>query len=193
MEVKAKAKHIKISPRKVRLVLDLIRGMEVNKALDQLKFINKRAAGVIVKLINSAVANAENNFDLDKDNLIIKAITGNEGPTLKRWKPRARGRATPIRKRTTHINLVLDEITPSGKSGPKKQKIEAPVKLGTKPKEAEGVKVKEDKSKSKSKTEKAEKGKQIHDPRGEGKGKHAKIEGKSEKGFAGKIFRRKSG
>jgi len=193
MEIKAKAKYIKISPRKVRLVLDLVRGMEVNQALDQLKFINKRAAGVVIKLLNSAVANAENNFDLDKDNLLIKAVSGGEGPTLHRWMPRARGRATPIRKRTTHIDLVLEEIKPSGATGPKKQKIEAPVKLGTKPKEDEGVKIKEDKNKAKSEKDKDEKGNPIHDPRSEGKGKHTKIEGKNEKSFASKMFRRKSG
>lgn len=191
MEVKAKAKYIKISPRKVRLVLDVVRGLKIEDALNQLKFMNKRAAGAVIKLLNSAAANAENNFDLDKNNLFIKVITGNEGPTLHRWMPRARGRATPIRKRTTHINIVLGELVASGKTGPKKRTLEEPVKLGAKPKKDEGVNIK--KASAKDKTDKDEKGKIITDPRNEGRGKHAKIEGKSEKGFVKKIFRRKSG
>ena len=92
MEIKAKLKYLKISPRKVRLVVDVIRGMEVVKALEQLQFINKRAARPVAKLINSAVANAEHNFELEKNNLYIKEIKVDEGATLHRWKPRARGR-----------------------------------------------------------------------------------------------------
>ncbi len=193
MEVKAKVKYIKSSPRKVRLVIDVIRGLEVEKALDQLKFVNKKAVKPIEKLIRSAIANAINNFELEESNLYIKEIKADDGPTVHRWKPRARGRATPIRKRTSHVSLVLGELVDSGKTEAKKQKVEAPVKLGSKPKEDEGVKIKD---KSKTKEEKdttEEKGKKIVDPRNEGKGKHTKIEGKSGKGFASKIFRRKSG
>ena len=201
MEVKAKAKHIKISPRKVRLVIDAIRGLNIEKAIDQLKFIKKQAAKPIEKLINSATSNAENNFELEKNNLFIKEVRVDEGPTLHRWRPRARGRATPIRKRTSHVTLVLAELVESGKKEAKKQKIEAPVKLDSKPKEDEGVKVKSKDGGEKG-TQKAlndtedtekEKGKQIVDPRGEGKGKHTKVEGGGRKGFGSKFFRRKSG
>lgn len=197
MEVSAKVKYIRMSPRKVRLVASLIRGQKLEAALDQLNHTNKLAVKPIIKLINSAIANAENNFELKKDNLIIKTITVNEGPTLRRWKPRARGRATPVRKRTSHVEVVLSELVDSGEKKAKKQKLEAPVKLGEKPKEDEGVKVsgKDDKKSSAKATDDKgeEKGKKIVDPRSEGRGKPTKIEGKGRKGFMGKMFRRKSG
>lgn len=197
MEVKAKAKYIRISPRKVRLVADLVRGLKLTAALDQLKFSSKHAAKPLQKLIDSAAANAVNNFELDKNNLFIKEVMVDEGPTLDRWMPRARGRATPIRKRTSHINLVLGELVDSGKKEAKKLKLEAPVKLDSKPKEDEGVKVGSKKDKAKEDEKAAEKtdekGKKIIDPRSEGHGKHTKIEGNVQKGFVNKIFRRKSG
>src|SRR3989339_1842996 len=115
MEVKATAKYIKISPRKMRLVLTAVRGLKIEEALNQLKFINKEAVKPVAKLINSVVANAEHNFDLDRKNLYIKELRADQGPTLKRWAPKARGRATPIRKRTNHIVITLDELVASGK------------------------------------------------------------------------------
>lgn len=108
MKITAKLNHLRISPRKVRLVTDFIRGMDVKKAETQLKFLTKRVAEPILKLLNSAVANASHNFDVEKDNLFISEIQVNEGPTLKRWRARAMGRAAPIMKRTSHINLVLE-------------------------------------------------------------------------------------
>ncbi|MFA6106868.1 MAG: 50S ribosomal protein L22 [Patescibacteria group bacterium] len=202
MEVKANLNNLKISPRKVRLVIDVVRGMEVNKALNQLQFINKEARKPVVKLISSAIANSVHNFDLDKNNLFIKKATVDGGAVLKRWMPKAHGRATPIRKRTSHITLVLAEIVESGKKTPKKKAVEAPIKLGdisksgTLPKEDEGIKIKKKKEDQKIPAAgklPEDKGKKIVDPRGEGKGKHVKIEGASEKGFIGKVFRRKSG
>ena len=190
MEIQAKAKHIKASPRKVRLVVDVIRGLRVDQALDQLTFVNKLAAGSIEKLVKSAIANALNNFELKEDNLFVKEIRVDEGPTMKRWKPRARGRACPIRKRTSHVNIVLGELVDSGEAKVKKQKIDAPIKLGAKAPEDEGVKKKSTKKTEKVDTE--EQGKTIVDPRGEGKGKNTKIEGSS-KAFGGKMFRRKAG
>lgn len=197
MEIKAKAKHIRMSPRKVRLVVDVARGKEVEIALDQLKFVNKLAVKPITKLINSAVASAEHDFEIEKNNLYIKEIKVDEGSTLHRWTPKAHGRATPIRKRTSHVSLVLAEIKESGKTEAKKQEIEAPVKLTTKPKGEDSVKVKEAKKEKEKEISTppagGEKDKQIVDPRGEGRGGHTKIEGKSHKGFVGKMFRRKSG
>ncbi len=110
MEVRAIAKNLKISPKKARLVVDLVRGKTVNEAINQLLFLNKKAAGFVLKLINSAVANAEHNFNLDKNNLYIKVIKVDQGIMLKRWKPRAFGRAAPIRRRRSHITVVLDEL-----------------------------------------------------------------------------------
>lgn len=129
MEIKASAKYIRMSPKKVRLVSGLINGLEIEQALNQLKFVNKRAAKPIKKLLDSAIANAINNFNLEKSNLFIKSIVADEGPTLKRWRPRAFGRATPIRKRSTHISVVLAEKVPSKDAKKKKTEVEAPVKL----------------------------------------------------------------
>ncbi len=111
MEILAKAKYIRMSPRKVRLVIDLVRGAAVDKALNQLQFLRKDAAKPVKKLVESAIANAVNNFKLKRENLYIKKIICDGGPSLKRWRPRARGRAAPILKRTGHITIVLDERT----------------------------------------------------------------------------------
>jgi large subunit ribosomal protein L22 len=97
------------SPRKVRLVATLLSGKSVTEALVMLQFVSKRASGPISTLINSAVANAKNNFSLDKENLFIKELRVDSGPVLKRRMPRARGRAFPIHKRTSHVRLVLAE------------------------------------------------------------------------------------
>ncbi len=129
MDVRAKAKFIRISPKKVRLVADLVREMKTDKAIAQLNFTNKKATKPIKKLIDSAIANATNNYNLDKNNLFVKEVWIDEGPTLHRWMPRAHGRATPIRKRTSHIALTVGEIKDSGEVEPKKQEVEEPVKL----------------------------------------------------------------
>ncbi|MCF7860316.1 50S ribosomal protein L22 [Patescibacteria group bacterium] len=129
MEIKANLNHLRMSPRKVRLVIDVIRKMPIDKALDQLQFLNKLAADPVKKLIESAVANADHNFSIERSNLYIKEIKADEAITLKRWMPRAHGRATVLRKRACHIHLTLAEIVESGKKTAKKTKIEAPVKL----------------------------------------------------------------
>jgi len=108
MQVKANLKYLHISPRKVRLVTDLIRNMDAKEAEAQLKFLNKRAAEPILKLLNSAIANALESFNLEKDNLFISSIQVSEGPPFKRWRPRSMGKANPILKRTSHINLILE-------------------------------------------------------------------------------------
>ena len=110
MKVKAKLRYLRIAPRKVKLVADLILGKKVDKAKDILKFTTKRAAKPILKLLNSAIANAKHNSKLDEKNLFVAEIRVDEGPRYKRWMPRARGRASRILKRTSHITIVLDEI-----------------------------------------------------------------------------------
>jgi len=110
MQVKAHARFIRMSPQKVRLVINLIRGVHVEKAQTQLRFTNKAAALPVLKLLNSAVANAVNNFHLEPTTLKVASIIANEGPTLDRWHPRAHGRAMPIRKRTTHISIILENM-----------------------------------------------------------------------------------
>jgi large subunit ribosomal protein L22 len=109
MKVRAQAKFIRQSPYKVRRVLDLVRGLPVEDAIDVLEFTNRRAAPTIQKVVKSAVANAEHNFALDADELYISEAFADEGPTLKRWRPRARGRATRINKRTSHITIVVSD------------------------------------------------------------------------------------
>lgn len=109
MESKAVAKYIRITPRKVRIVLDLIRGKNVAEAFAILKFTPKAGAEVVEKVLRSAVANAENNFDMDVDKLFVKAAFADQGPTLKRIHPRSRGQAFKILKRTSHVTIVVDE------------------------------------------------------------------------------------
>jgi large subunit ribosomal protein L22 len=111
MEVRAIARYVRISPRKIRLVMDQVRGKKVEEALNILSFAPQRGARLLKKVINSAVANAEQNSGLDVDSLFIKRIYADEGPTLKRFRPRALGRATRIRKRTSHLTVVLDETS----------------------------------------------------------------------------------
>jgi len=110
MRVRAQAKWVRTSARKARLVLDHIRGRSVPEARTILAFTQRAAATDIEKVLRSAVANAEANHGLDGDELVVEAAFADEGPTLKRWKPRARGRVNRIRKRTCHVTLVLVEV-----------------------------------------------------------------------------------
>ncbi|MBM7588300.1 large subunit ribosomal protein L22 [Bacillus pakistanensis] len=109
MQAKAVARTVRVAPRKVRLVVDLIRGKQVGEAVAILKHTPKAASPVIEKVLKSAVANAEHNYDMDVNNLVITEAYVNEGPTLKRFRPRAMGRASQILKRTSHITVVVSE------------------------------------------------------------------------------------
>jgi large subunit ribosomal protein L22 len=106
---RATAKMVRVAPRKVRLVLDTVRGKAVNEAFAILKFLPNTSSEDVYKVLNSAVANAENNFSLDREDLIVKEAFANEGATLKRFRPRAKGSASPINKRTSHITIVVGE------------------------------------------------------------------------------------
>jgi large subunit ribosomal protein L22 len=109
MQAKAVANTIRIAPRKVRLVVDLIRGKQAGEAVAILKLTPKAASPVVEKVLKSAIANAEHNYDMDINNLIVTEAYVNEGPTLKRFRPRAMGRASQINKRTSHITIVVSE------------------------------------------------------------------------------------
>nr|WP_059031764.1 50S ribosomal protein L22 [Tepidanaerobacter syntrophicus] len=109
VEARARARYVRIAPRKVRVVLDLIRGKKVDEALSILQFTPKAASETLEKLLKSAAANAENNFDMDKDALYIAECYADQGPILKRFRPRAQGRAASIHKKTSHITIVLKE------------------------------------------------------------------------------------
>ncbi len=103
------AKYVRVGPRKLRLVADMVRGQNAKRAEKTLQLTLKRSAKVLRKVLHTAISNAENRGDQDVDNLYIKRICINEGPTFKRWLPRARGSASLIRKRTSHIELILEE------------------------------------------------------------------------------------
>ena len=109
MEVKATAKYLGISARKVRLVLDQLPGKRVDEAMVLLRFLPTPHARVVAKVLNSAAANAENNFSLDRDDLRVKRAYAGEGRSLKRYKAKSRGRAAPIVRRTSHVTVVVEE------------------------------------------------------------------------------------
>ena len=110
MEARAKLSYARISSRKVKIVIDMIRNKPVGEAMGILKNTPKAASELLIKLLNSAAANAENNHNMDKNNLYVAEVYANQGPTLKRVRPRAQGRAFRIRKRTRHITIVLKEL-----------------------------------------------------------------------------------
>lgn len=195
MEVKAQLNYLRTSPRKTRLVLDLIRGLSVEEAEIQLRFSEKNAAKSLIKLLNSAVASAVNNFNLKKENLYIKKIIADQGPTLQRWMPRAFGRAAPIRKRSCHIKLVLAEIKPAAyvkKSSDDKKREKLKV-MAERPKEDEGAAVqKQGKEKPAGADESKE---EPFDVRRKGKHRHQEHQDKragKTKGFLRKLFSRKA-
>ncbi|MDD5527874.1 MAG: 50S ribosomal protein L22 [Patescibacteria group bacterium] len=178
MEIKVKLKFIRMSSKKLRLVANLIRGAQVDVALNQLRFANKKAVEPIAKLLKSAIASAKNDFELDEHNLMVKEIRIDEGGMLKRWTPKAHGSATPIRKRLSHINITLGELKASGITAAKKKEVEAPISLEEMVKEGE----KAAKSNVKGKAEKPASAKATAGKEGAGK-----------KGFVNKMFQRKSG
>ncbi|MEO4055258.1 MULTISPECIES: 50S ribosomal protein L22 [Bacillales] len=108
-QAKAIARTVRIAPRKVRLVVDLIRGKQIGEAVAILRHTPKAASPVVEKVLKSAVANAEHNYELDVNNLVVSEVFVDEGPTLKRFRPRAQGRASAINKRTSHITIVVSE------------------------------------------------------------------------------------
>lgn len=182
MEISAQAKFIRMSPKKIRLVANLIKGLSVDRALTELEFAGKKATLPLIKLLKSAICNAQENEQLDRNNLLIKEIRVNEGPTLKRWLPQARGRATILRKRMAHIILVLTEKTPTVKK--EKAGKEKAIK-----KTDDIIKI-DDFNQIKEKEKKSEKEKVDFKKAG---GREQQPKGKTNKNFVGRIFSRKSG
>lgn len=109
MEARAIAKHIRISPRKMKPIADLVRGKNANEAIAILKFTPRKGASILKKVIESAVANAENNHGMDLESLYVSEVYANQGPTMKRWKAGSMGKANPILRRTSHVGVVLKE------------------------------------------------------------------------------------
>lgn len=109
MQAKAVLRGIRISPIKVRLVCDVVRGMPVSKALSTLEYMPQKAAVEVARTIKSAAANAENNYDMERESLVVKTIFADEGPSLKRMMPRARGRADQMERKSAHITVIVDD------------------------------------------------------------------------------------
>ncbi len=109
MQAKAVARYVRIAPRKVRLVVDLIRGKKIGEAIAILKLTPKAASLIVEKVLHSAIANAEHNYEMNIESLVVSEVFVDQGPTLKRFRPRAMGRASRINKRTSHITLVVTE------------------------------------------------------------------------------------
>ena len=109
MEIQSTAKNVRVSPRKVRLILERLPGLSVDQALALLRYVPSPHARTVSKVVLSAAANAENNFDLDVDDLYIKNAYAGDGLTMKRYRPRSRGRVSPLLKRSSHITVILDE------------------------------------------------------------------------------------
>ena len=141
MKVVAKLNYLHISPRKVRAVAGVVKGLRAAEALAQLKFVPNRAAGPLFKLMKSAIADAENNFSLEPSSLRIAELKVDGGPVFKRFRPGSKGRAAPLKKRTSHVKLVLEgERTASPQARKAAEKIEsevAPDKAAVKPREEE--------------------------------------------------------
>lgn len=117
MEVKANLNYLRMSPRKIRLVAGLVKGMRLARAEEHLERSTKRAARPLLKLLRSAAANARQNFQLPEGDLYVKDVRVDEGPALKRFRPRAFGRSSPIRKRTSHVSLVMETAAPASRIG----------------------------------------------------------------------------
>lgn len=153
MLVKAEQKYIRMSPRKIKLVVDAIRGLSPHEALDQLRFMRKRAAEPVRKTIQQALANAVNNRSIARENLRFLSIEVKKGPTFKRWRAVSRGRAHPIMKRTSHIKVSLEEVQASEPRGASQQGgSSSPSKEGT-----DGTAAREKKQRTRTRLKKPEK------------------------------------
>ena len=132
MEIKVKLSNLRTAPRKVRLVIDLVRGKKVAQAQSILLFTTNKSARPVLKLLNSAIASATHDLHLDESNLYISKITADEGPKLKRWHPMSRGRAFPIIKRSSHIELTLSELNSTSVKVKESKKADNTEKSGEK-------------------------------------------------------------
>ncbi|PIP28618.1 MAG: 50S ribosomal protein L22 [Candidatus Moranbacteria bacterium CG23_combo_of_CG06-09_8_20_14_all_35_22] len=179
MKVNAKLKNLRVAPRKSKIVADLIKGLDVLDALDQLEIHIKRTSPHVKKLLLSAIANAENNFGLDKNNLYVCEAKIGAGPTLKRWMPKAFGRAGEILKRTSNIEIILEERV-EGKNRKSKEEMEAEFKKREKERKKEQKDAQEKQSDTEKKTGEIK------------KDEEKKKKEVPKKGWAKKIFQRKS-
>jgi large subunit ribosomal protein L22 len=191
MLIKASVKYIRVSPRKVRLIANVVRGLDLLDAFAKLALLNKRAVDPIVKLLESAQANAIHNHNISKENLFVKEITANDGPTFYRWLPRAFGRATPLRRRTTYVQLVIAEKDPTAtRSSVESKKTTRAGKKNSKTGIVENISSEEKKPTSEDNKP------EIFDVRMQGKhrnNQHQDGRQKKGKGVFKKMFQRKTG
>lgn len=189
MKVSAKLNNLRMPNRKVKLVADLIIGMDVKDALNQLEATARKTSPFLIKLLESAIANGENNFGIDKDNMFVLDVVVKEGVTLKRWTPKAYGRATPIRKRASHIEVVISERV-EGKNRKTKDQLDKEKKARIDAKK----KIEKEALASKKGTEETDKAEGIvKESKAKDGDKMRKTADAPNAGWASKVFRRKSG
>ena len=198
MQVTAHLRKLRIAPRKVRLVADLLKGMDIREAEAQLAHLRKGAVLPIRKLLHSAIANAEHNAKLDRANLFVRQVLVNQGATLKRSQPRAFGRATPIRKRTSHITIVLDERVPTAAATKSTATVPAPTLVAERPRVAREHAHEQAAATSTADSAETEEHRgEIIDVRRQGKHRHKQHEdarsAKRSGGFFKQLFTRRSG
>ncbi len=188
MRVSAKLNNLRMPNRKVKLVADVIKGLDVADALNQLEGTVKKSGPYMIKLLNSAIANGENDFGIDKNNMYIFDVVVKEGMTLKRWMPKAYGRATPIRRRSSNVELIIEERV-EGKGRKSKEQLEKEKKA-----RIDAKKKAEKEAIQKQEQEKEERENKLTD-KSEMKAKEGKAENKivGKSGWTKKIFNRKSG
>ncbi len=190
MKVSAKLKNLRTSPRKVRLVANFIKGLDVAEALNQLEVQIKKSNPVMKKLLESAISNAENNFGLDKDNLYVYSVQVGAGATLKRWMPRAFGRASTILKRTSQIEIVLEErVEGKGRKTKEEMEKEKQKRMEARKKQEKEAKKEQEEKEETSKSEGEIVAKNTDKIKESGKVKKG---GETKGGLASRIFRRKS-
>ena len=184
MKVTASLNNLRIAPRKTKMIADMIRGMDIKEALDQLETTVRKPGLPFQKLLSSAIANAENNFGLDQNNLYVSDVLIGAGPTIKRWMPRAYGRAGKILKRTSKITIVLEErIEGKGRKSKEQMAKEMEARLKEKKKQEKEMKESQDKKEEETKDKKIpEISREAEKTKREGKGKS----------WGNRIFRRKS-
>jgi large subunit ribosomal protein L22 len=193
MQVKAKLNNLRISPRKVRLVADLIRGLDVNDALNQIEASYKRGSLPMKKLILSAISNGENNLGINRSNMYIFGVLVDAGPSLKRWMPKAYGRASQILKRTSQVEVILEERV-EGKGRKSQEELEEARKtrMEAKMKREKAMRKEIEEKEASAKDKKGASAKVSEKNKEKTAEKSKAFEEKKGKGWASRIFRRKS-
>jgi large subunit ribosomal protein L22 len=192
MQVKAKLNNLRISPRKVRLVADLVRGLDVAEALSQIEASYKRGSLPLKKLISSALSNGENNLGVERSNMYISSIVVDAGPSLKRWMPKAYGRASQILKRTSQVEVILEERV-EGKGRKSQKELEEARRIRMEEKIKKEKEMRKEMEEKEAGTRNQEVAANVPEKNKEKSAEKGKVfEEKKSKGWSSRIFRRKS-